>query len=170
MLHPGNTRLIEFGRHAVKNRRARGLGKPETFNFLGFTHISGHRRREGFQLNRESRNDRMRARLQVVEETLRRRMHETIDEQGASLQRVVMGFNAYHAIPTNAATLSDFRQNVADLWRRMLPRRGQTGAVMRERMTVLANRWFVCSYRDPRWMPDLPEASLNVSATNRSSG
>jgi RNA-directed DNA polymerase len=140
-LHPGKTRLIEFGRHAARNRRARGLGKPETFNFLGFTHISGHSRRRGFQLKRKSRSDRVRARLLGIKETLRRRMHETIDEQRAWLQRVVMGFNAYHAIPTNAATLSDFRHNVADLWRRTLRRRGQKGAMTWERMTVLANRW-----------------------------
>jgi RNA-directed DNA polymerase len=126
-LHPGKTRLIEFGRHAARNRRARGLGKPETFNFLGFTHISGHSRRGGFQLKRKSRSDRVRARLRVIKETLRRRMHETIDEQGAWLRRVVMGFNAYHAVPTNAAALSDFRHNVADLWRRTLRRRGQKG-------------------------------------------
>jgi hypothetical protein len=68
-------------------------------------------------------------------------MHERIDEQGAWLRRVVMGFNAYHAVPTNAATLSDFRHNVADLWRRTLRRRGQKGTVTWERMTVLTNRW-----------------------------
>jgi hypothetical protein len=68
-------------------------------------------------------------------------MHETIDEQGAWLRRVVMGFNAYHAVPTNAETLSDFRHNVADLWRRTLRRRGQKGAVTWDRMTVLTNRW-----------------------------
>ena len=164
-LHPGKTRLIEFGCHAAKNRRARGLGKPETFNFLGFTHISGHSRRGGFQLKRKSRSDRVRARLQVIKETLRRRMHETIDEQGAWLRRVVMGFNAYHAVPTNAAALSDFRHNLADLWRRALRRRGQKGAVTWERMTVLTNRWlptprithpwpdkrFAVKY--PRWEP-----------------
>jgi hypothetical protein len=140
-LHPGKTRLIEFGRDAARNRRARGLGKPETFNFLGFTHISGHSRRGEFQLKRKSRSDRVRARLQAVKEELRRRMHETIDEQGAWLRRVVMGFNAYHAVPTNAVTLADFRHNVADLWRRTLRRRGQKGAVTWDRMTVLTSRW-----------------------------
>jgi RNA-directed DNA polymerase len=93
-LHPQKTRLIEFGRHAAKNRRARGLGKPETFNFLGFTHISGHSRRGDFRLKRKSRSDRVRARLQAVKEALRRRMHETIDEQGARLRRIVQGFYA----------------------------------------------------------------------------
>jgi hypothetical protein len=68
-------------------------------------------------------------------------MHETIDEQGARLRRVVMGFNAYHAVPTNAVTLLDFRHNVADLWRRTLRRRGQKGAGTWERLTVLINRW-----------------------------
>jgi hypothetical protein len=81
-LHPGKTRLIEFARHAAANRRARGLGKPETFDFLGFTHISGYSRQGGFQLKRKSRSDRVRAKLRVVKEELRRRMHQTIDEQG----------------------------------------------------------------------------------------
>jgi RNA-directed DNA polymerase len=93
-LHPQKTRLIEFGRHAAKNRRARGLGKPETFNFLGFTHISGLSRRGDFRLKRKSRSDRVRARLQAVKEALRRRMHETIDEQGARFRRIVQGFYA----------------------------------------------------------------------------
>ena len=78
-LHPGKTRLIEFGRHAAKNRTARGLGKPETFGFLGFTHICGRTRRGGFQLRRKSRSDRVRARMQAIKEELRRRMHETVD-------------------------------------------------------------------------------------------
>jgi RNA-directed DNA polymerase len=177
-LHPGKTRLIEFGRHAARKRRARGLGKPETFNFLGFTHISGHSRRGEFQLKRKSRSDRVRARLQAVKEELRRRMHETIDEQGAWLRRVVMGFNAYHAVPTNAVTLSDFRHNVADLWRRTLRRRGQKGAVTWDRMTVLTNRWlprprithpwpdkrFAVKY--PMWEPgaEIPPAGICAGA------
>ena len=178
-LHPGKTRLIEFGRHAAKNRRARGLGKPETFNFLGFTHISGRSRRGGFQLKRKSRSDRVRARLQVVKETLRRRMHETIDEQGAWLRRVVMGFNAYHAVPTNAVALSDFRHNVAGLWRRTLCRRGQKGALTWERMTVLANRWLPrprithpwpekrFAVKHPRWEPGagIPPAGICAGGT-----
>jgi RNA-directed DNA polymerase len=178
-LHPGKTRLIEFGRHAARNRRVRGLGKPETFNFLGFTHISGHSRRGEFQLKRKSRSDRVRARLQAVKEELRRRMHETIDEQGAWLRRVVMGFNAYHAVPTNAVTLSDFRHNVADLWRRTLRRRGQKGAVTWERMTVLTNRWLPrprithpwpekrFAVKHPRWEPGagIPPAGICAGGT-----
>jgi RNA-directed DNA polymerase len=173
-LHPGKTRLIEFGRHAAKNRRARGLGKPETFNFLGFTHISGHSRRGGFQLKRKSRSDRVRAKLKVVKEALRRRMHESIDEQGAWLRRVVMGFNAYHAVPTNSAALGDFRFNVTNLWRRTLCRRGQKGTVTWRRMTVLQNRWLPkprithpwpgkrFAVKHPRWEPGagIPPAGI----------
>jgi len=140
-LHVGKTRLIEFGRHAAKNRRARGLGKPETFNFLGFTHISGHSRRGEFQLKRKSRSDRVRATLAAVKETLRRRMHETIDQQGAWLGQVVMGFNAYHAVPTNFVALADFRYHVTNLWRRTLRWRGQKGKITWARMTVLQDRW-----------------------------
>lgn len=136
-LHPGKTRLIEFGRHAAKNRRARGLGKPETFNFLGFTHISGHSRRGDFQLKRKSRSDRVRAKVQEVKQELRRRMHETIDKQGAWLRQVVTGFNAYHAVPTNATALADFRFHVTNLWRRTLRWRGQKGGITWKRMTVL---------------------------------
>jgi RNA-directed DNA polymerase len=173
-LHPGKTRLIEFGRHAAKNRRACGLGKPETFNFLGFTHISGHSRRGEFQLKRKSRSDRVRAKLQVVKEELRRRMHETIDEQGAWLRRVVMGFNAYHAVPTNSPALWDFRHNVANLWRRTLNWRGQKGTVTWARMAVLQNRWLPkprithpwpsvrFAVKHPRWEPGagIPPAGI----------
>jgi group II intron reverse transcriptase/maturase len=173
-LDPGKTRLIEFGRHAAKDRRARGLGKPETFDFLGFTHISGQDRRGEFQLKRKSRSDRVRAKLQVIKEEMRRRMHETIDEQGAWLRRVVMGFYAYHAVPTNAAALGDFRFNVTDIWRRTLNWRGQKGKVTWDRMTVLQNRWLPkprithpwpsqrFAVKHPRWEPGagIPPAGI----------
>jgi len=175
-LHAGKTRLIEFGRHAATNRRARGLGKPETFNFLGFTHISGHSRRGEFQLKRKSRSDRVRARLRVIKQELRRRMHETIDEQGAWLRRVVMGFNAYHAVPTNSAALGDFCFNVTNIWRRTLCWRGQKGKVTWKRMTVLQNRWlpkprvthpwpnrrFAVKY--PRWEPYAGNPPVRICA------
>ena len=140
-LHPGKTRLIEFGRHAAKNRTARGLGKPETFGFLGFTHICGRTRRGGFQLRRKSRSDRVRARLQAIKEELRRRMHETVDAQGAWLRRIAMGFNAYYAVPTNSAALWDFRFNVTGLWRRALLARSQKAKMTWQRMDVLRDRW-----------------------------
>lgn len=81
-LHPDKTRLIEFGRHAAAHRERRGLGKPETFNFLGFTFICGRSRRGGFLIKRKSRRDRVRAKLGEIKEELRRRMHQTLPEQG----------------------------------------------------------------------------------------
>ena len=92
-LHPDKTRLIEFGRHAAVRRARRGLGKPETFNFLGFTFICGRSRRGNFLLKRKSRRDRVRAKLKEIKEELRRRMHWPIPEQGrlagASDQRLL---------------------------------------------------------------------------------
>jgi len=96
-LHPEKTRLIEFGRFAAKDRASRGLGKPETFNFLGFTHICSRSRGGAFQLKRQTRRDRMRARLRAIKEELRRRMHEPIPIQGKWLGQVVRGYFAYHA-------------------------------------------------------------------------
>lgn len=101
-LHPDKTRLIKFGRHAVDNREKRGLGKPETFNFLGFTHICGRSRAGYFQLKRKTRRDRMRAKLKALKGELRRRMHAPIPEQGRWLAQVVRGYFAYHAVPTNS--------------------------------------------------------------------
>jgi len=136
-LHPEKTRLIEFGRHAVANREKRGIGKPETFNFLGFTFISGKSRRGGFLVKRKSRRDRVRARLSEVKEELRRRMHQTIPEQGQWLRQVVSGFFNYHAVPTNGRALGAFRNHVADLWRRTLRRRGQRSRLTWARMDKL---------------------------------
>src|SRR5258705_8599762 len=90
-LHPEKTRLIEFGRYAPERRARRGLGKPETFNFLGFTHICGRSRQGAFQLKRQTRRDRMRARLRAIKEELQRRMHEPIslldEHNGTELKR-----------------------------------------------------------------------------------
>ncbi len=91
-LHGEKTRLIRFGRFAAQNRKERGEGKPETFNFLGFTHICGRSRRGGFQLKRKTRRDRMQARLLAIREGLRRRMHTTLEQQGDWLRQVMGGF------------------------------------------------------------------------------
>jgi len=164
-LHPQKTRLIEFGRQAAANRRRRGLGKPETFTFLGFTHISGRSRRGAFQLKRKTRTDRMRATLRAVKEALRRRMHEPIDAQGQWLGQVARGFYAYHAVPTNAPALWDFRYHLTDLWRRALRRRSQKDAMRWQRMSALEARWLPrprithpwpqqrFAVRHPRWEP-----------------
>jgi len=104
-LHPEKTRLIEFGRFAAERRKRRGLGKPETFTFLGFTFICGTTRSGKFQLQRKTRADRMRAKLQEIKQKLRRRMHQPIPEQGKWLGRVIRGYFNYHAVPTNGRAL-----------------------------------------------------------------
>ena len=101
-LHPDKTRLLEFGRFAAANRKRRGLGKPETFTFLGFTFICGRTRRGDFQIHRKTRRDRMQAKLTEIKEELRRRMHQSIPQQGRWLRQVVTGYYNYHAVPTNS--------------------------------------------------------------------
>jgi hypothetical protein len=112
-LHPDKTRLIEFGRHAADRRAQRGLGKPETFQFLGFVFISGRSRKGKFLVKRKSRRDRMRAKLKEIKEELRRRLHQPIPEQGRWLGQVVRGYFAYHAVPTNYPALSALRNHPA---------------------------------------------------------
>src|SRR5271169_4292204 len=104
-LHPEKTRLIEFGRFAAERRQRRGLGKPETFNFLGFTFICGKTRQGKFQIKRKTRSDRMRAKLKMIKEEMWRRMHQPIPVQGKWLWYVVNGYFNYHAVPTNARAL-----------------------------------------------------------------
>ena len=140
-LHPDKTRLIEFGRHAAANRECRGLGKPETFNFLGFSFICGKSRRGGFLVKRKSRRDRVRAKLAEVKEELWQRLHRPIPEQGAWLRQVVSGFFAYHAVPTNSRALMAFRYHVTYLWRRTLRRRSQKDGLAWDRIKQLADDW-----------------------------
>ena len=140
-LHPDKTRLIEFGRNAMENRKRRGLGKPETFTFLGFTHLCGLTRKGKFSLKRKSRSDRMRAKLQAIKLDLRRRINEPIPEIGRRLRQVVQGYNAYHAVPNNFDSLKCFRDNVIRLWYRLLNRRSQLGGWTWEKMERLASQW-----------------------------
>src|SRR6202008_1108824 len=140
-LHPEKTRLIEFGRFAAERRKRRGLGKPETFNFLGFTFICGKARSGKFQIKRKTRRDRMRAKLREIKQALRRCMHRPIPEQGKWLGRVVRGYFNYHAVPTNGQALNVFRHHVTDLWRRTLRRRSQKDRMTWERMTQLVDDW-----------------------------
>jgi hypothetical protein len=138
-LHPEKTRLLEFGRHAAVRRAQRGLGRPETFTFLGFTFICGRSRRGSFLLKRKTRGDRMRAKLREVKEELSRRRHQSIPEQGSWLRQVVRGFFAYHAVPTNSRALQAFRDRVLDLWRRALRRRSQRDRTTWARTSRLAD-------------------------------
>ena len=140
-LHPEKTRLIEFGRYATHNRARRGLGKPETFTFLGFTLICGKSRRGKFLLKRKTRSDRMRAKLREIKEELRERRHQPIPKQGKWLAEVVSGFFAYHAVPTNLRALAVFREHVINLWHRALRRRSQRDRTSWERIIKIADEW-----------------------------
>jgi len=140
-LHPDKTRLIEFGRFAAANREQRGLGKPETFNFLGFTFMCGKSRQGFFLLKRKTRRDRMRAKLRMVKQEMRRRMHQPIPEQGRWLWHVVRGYFNYHAVPMNTRALAVFRAEIARSWHRVLNRRSQKANLTRVRMDKLIDDW-----------------------------
>ena len=140
-LHPGKTRLIEFGRFAAANRERRGSGKPETFDFLGFTFICGKSRAGKFLIRRKSRRDRVRAKLLEIKEALRKRMHQSIPAQGKWLAQVVRGYYNYFAVPTNSPALSAFRHHIVALWRRTLRRRSQKDNTTWARMFRLADEW-----------------------------
>ncbi len=140
-LHPDKTRLIEFGRYASRNRRARGEGKPETFHFLGFTHCCAQTRRGGFLVLRQTMRQRWQAKLQAVAIELRRRLHEPIPAVGTYLGAVVRGHIQYYGVPCNVPALTAFHHAVMRLWRRMLAQRSQTARVGWVRMERLAARW-----------------------------
>jgi RNA-directed DNA polymerase len=158
-LHEEKTRLVEFGRRAAQERRQRGLGKPETFKFLGFEFICGRSRRGDFQLKRKSRADRMRKKLKDIKAQLCKHRHEPVAEQGRWLGAVVRGYNAYHAVPTNIRALSTFRHHVIQLWRRSLRRRSQNGSVSWIRMDRLSARWLPT----PRILHPWPERRFAVT-------
>ena len=140
-LHPDKTRLIEFGRFARDNRGRRGQGKPQTFDFLGFTHCCGKTRKGKFMVLRLTSAKRLRAKLQAVKLELRRRMHRPIKEQGQYLRAVVAGHGRYFGVPDNGARLSVFRIQVGRLWHRTLCRRSQTHHLPWRRMHRLIAHW-----------------------------
>jgi group II intron reverse transcriptase/maturase len=140
-LHPDKTRRIEFGRYADSNRKRRGEGKPETFDFLGFTHLSGKNRHGAFTVRRKTIRKRMRAKLQEIKQQLRRRMHDPVAQTGEWLQSVVQGYFNYHAVPGNLDRLGAFRERVSRLWRWTLRRRGQRRRANWARMHKLVARW-----------------------------
>ena len=135
------TRLIEFGRFAAEDREARGLGKPETFNFLGFTHICAQTRKGSFQLRRVTESRRMRAKLHDVKRGVRRRMHLPIPDQGRWLGAVVQGHNNYYAVPGNLRAVGTFRNQALRHWLTALRRRGQRDRMTWEQMERIAARW-----------------------------
>lgn len=141
-LHPEKTRLLEFGPFAAENRRKRGEGKPETFDFLGFTHICAKKKSNGmFTVLRQTIRKRLQAKLGEVKTELRRRLHDPIPEVGKWLRSVVGGHVRYYGVPMNGPALQVFRFQVGWLWHRALCRRSQTGRVLWERMRRLIDRW-----------------------------
>ena len=141
-LHPEKTRLLEFGPFAAKNRKRRGEGKPETFNFLGFTHLCVKKRSNGmFTVLRQTMRKRLQAKLNEVKTELRQRLHDPIPEVGRWLRPVVRGHFHHYGVPMNSPALSVLRFQVGWLWSRALARRSQTGRVPLERMRRLVARW-----------------------------
>lgn len=143
-LHPDKTRLIEFGRFATANRRRRQEGRPETFNFLGFTHIVAKRRSDGqYTIHRHTISTRLSAKVKAISQNLKRMRELPIAEHGKWLQGVVQGWLNYHAIPSNSNAISRFRGRVIDVWRRMLQSRSQTAnrTATWDRMRRLAERY-----------------------------
>jgi len=141
-LHPDKTRLMEFGRYAVANRKQRGEGKPETFNFLGFTHICGQTKKTGkFIVLRKTIRKRLLAKLKELKEELRKRWHQPVEELGRWLRSVVQGYFNYHAVPGNLASLKSFRLEVSKRWLRALRRRSQKSRMSWAKLAALVECW-----------------------------
>ena len=140
-LHPEKTRLIEFGRFAQANRDRRGQGKPETFDFLGFTHCCGKTRKGWFKILRLTVKKRMRARLAAIREALKRRRHEPVAIVGQWLRRVVQGYFNYYAVPGNLRRLDGFRDEVSRAWHQALKRRGQKHRLPWKRFAGLVRQY-----------------------------
>ncbi len=141
-LHPEKTRLSEFGRYAAVNRARRNQGKPETFRFLGFTHICATTRDRGrFTVLRRTAHDRMQAKLNEVRFELRRRLHDPVPEVGKWLRSVILGHMRYFGVPMNGRALSQFRFRIVWHWWRSLRRRSQKSRMTWERMHRLAQKW-----------------------------
>lgn len=141
-LHPEKTRLIEFGRYATERREKRGEGKPESFDFLGFTHYCGTTRKGHFVVKRKTMSKRIRATLQAIKQELRRRMHHPLPAVGRWLRSVVQGWMNYHAVPFNFDAVHSFRQEVSNLWLRTVRRRSHKSRCWTwERFAKLRERW-----------------------------
>ena len=163
-LHADKTRVIEFGRFASERRERRGEGKPETFNFLGFTHACDKTRQGWFTVLRRTMAGRVRAKLKNLKEELRRRMHDPISDVGRWLGQVLSGHYRYYGVPRNYAMLDSFRQRVRRLWHRALNRRSQVGVVTEARLERIVARWLP----NPRICQPYPEARLRVIIQGKS--
>jgi len=163
-LHAEKTRVIEFGRFATERRERRGDGKPETFNFLGFTHACDTTRKGRFIVLRRTMAKRVRAKLKDLKEELRRRMHDAVSDVGQWLKQVMRGHYQYYGVPRNYAMLDSFRQRVRRLWHRALNRRSQLGVVTEARFRRIADAWLPI----PRICHPYPEARLCVIIQGKS--
>jgi group II intron reverse transcriptase/maturase len=158
-LHPEKTRLIEFGRFAVERRERRGEGKPETFDFLGFTHMCGKTRKGKFTVRRKTVASRLRRKLHEVKQTLRKRMCLPIPSQGTWLRAVLLGHYRYFAVPRNSSLLRVFREGILRSWCRTLRRRSQRHRITWRRMYALAQQWLP----QPRILHPYPAQRLCVT-------
>ena len=140
-LHPEKTRVLEFGRYAREDRARRGLGKPETFEFLGFLHIAAKDRQGRFQLRRHTSGKKMRAKLRRIKEECRKRRHARVVDQHAWLRRVVAGHDNYYAVPTNTDAVKRFHYEVERIWFRSLARRSQRGRWRSGQISRFADRF-----------------------------
>ena len=158
-LHPEKTRLMEFGRFAAGNRKQRGEGSPETFNFLGFTHSCEKTRKDGrFKVQRRTIKKRWRSKVQAVKQELRRRMHEKVTVTGKWLKMVLLGYFNYHAVPGNMRALRAFRREVSRLWLQMLRRRSQRSRITWKRFVQLITQYLP----PPRILHPYPEERFAV--------
>ena len=158
-LNASKTRLIEFGRFAQQQRQRRGQGKPETFDFLGFTHCCGVDRRGKFQVIRLTMKKRMRVTLAAIRTELMRRRHQPVPAVGKWLRTVVQGYFAYYAVPTNLYRLDGFRSEVCRAWRHALKRRSQRNRQTWDRFNRLAIRYIP----HPRQTHPYPERRFYAS-------
>lgn len=163
-LHPEKTRLLRFGRKADAGWRYRGGPKPGTFDFLGFTHSCGKKRRGGFLVLRQTMRKRLQAKLLEVKLELRRRLHEPIPKQGAYLRSVVGGHVRYYGVPNNGASIGLFRRSVGWLWWRSLKRRGQSHHLPWRRMEKYIHRWLPPARICHPW----PSQRLRVTTRSKS--
>ena len=163
-LHEDKTRLIEFGRFATQNRKRQGKGKPETFDFLGFTHICGKTRKGKFGILRHTIAKRMRAKLMEIKRELRRRLHWPVPVVGKWLRVVLLGHYRYYGVPGNIRKIGAFKYHLSLLWFRTLQRRSQRCRLVWERMSRLINRWLP----RPRICHTYPDLSLYVKTRGKS--
>jgi group II intron reverse transcriptase/maturase len=163
-LHPTKTRLIEFGRFAAENVQRRGGGKPETFDFVGFTHACGRTQKGEFQVIRHTIKKRLRAKLKAVKTELREQLHHPVPAVGKWLATVLNGYYRYHSVPGNGRAMWAFRYHVGRLWYRTLKRRSQRSRLDWERMKRLIDRWLP----RPRVLHPYPEQRLRVTTRGRS--